>query len=347
MITSWEAYLNPQTGPDDCRDYRRRGESSFQSQRACIQRIFAARKPKVVACLGAGILNDIPYQSFVEANATVHLVDWVKGVTDFGLTQSIVQGGQSDSPQCVYCRLVGRDPHDFCRSYHQSAQSRGGVCDAFTVSPDVSNACSAFQKGRLPYIHQQDITSGYANAFGAGLADELHGIASWRQAFKRAIALANRVKTRRRKLAIADKSVDLAISSMVISQFEHEPYDYFSRQAATLLGAPLEQDEKHLRSPMEKLRSTLLDNQIQGHCDEIERILATGGRWLVAFEIFHCYAGQDRWYLVEQMHGALRALARRFYFDVDGNPDLLAGIKFEGDHSRSMVYHLLMMPKEQ
>jgi hypothetical protein len=347
MITPWETYLSPQAGPGVCRDYRRRGESSFQSQRACIQRIFAARKPRVIACLGAGLLNDIPYEDFVEADATVHLVDWVKGVTDFGLTQSIVRHNPSGAPLCVYCRLAGRDPHDFCRGYRPARRAGTGVCEAFAATPGAADACLAFRKGKLPYVHQQDVTGGYASAFGAGLAATLDGATSWRQCFKRAIALASRVKTHRRKLAIPDNGVDLVISSMVISQFEHEPYDYFSHQAAALLGAPAAQDEQHLHPLMEKLRSSLLDNQIRGHCDEIERILTPGGRCFMAFEMFHCDVGQDRWYLIEQMHGALPMLAQRFDFDMDGNPDLVAGTKFETDRGRSVVYHLLLAPKGQ
>ena len=212
-------------------------------------------------------------------------------------------------------------------------------------SPEEPEACLTFRKGQLPYIHREDVTGGYASAVGAGLAGALRGVTSWRQAFKRAIALANRVDGTRSRLTIRDGSVDLALSSMVISQFEHEPYDYFSRQATALLGPPSEQEEERLRRAMERLRSILLSRQIEGHCEEITRILAPGGRCFLAFEMFHCEEGSDLWYLVEQMHDALKELARHFDFDVDGTPDPIADTGFQTGDGRSVVYHLLLAPK--
>jgi hypothetical protein len=345
MMTSWEDYLDPRGRAGAYRDCQRRCRAAFESQHACIQRIFDARRPRVVACMGAGILNDIPYRSFIEAGVTVHLVDWLPGVIEFGIAHSIVQGVQAGSPRCVYCRLASDDPRNYCCGYQSTGRSRAEVCAAFAAHPDEPESCLAFRKGRLPYVHQQDVTGGYASAFGAGLAGELGGVGSWRQAFKRATSLASRAKGRRTPLAIPDRSVDLVLSSMVISQFEHEPYDYFSRQVAALVGPPSAQEERLLRPAMDRLRSILLENQIEGHCEEIERILAPGGRCFLAFEMFHRQQGDDVWHLVEEMQGALSGLAQRFDFDIDGCPALMADAMFETDGGRSMVCHLLLAPK--
>ena len=345
MITSWEDYLNPQLDAGTSRDRYRQFRSAFASQRAGIQRVFDARRPDVVACLGAGMLSDIPYQRFVEADATVHLVDWLPGVTERGIAHSIIRRVEAGTPQCAYCRLTGGDPQAYCSSYRQTQASRSEVCDAFEASPDDPDVCLAFRKNKLPYVHRQDVTGGYASAFGAAVADDLRGVTSWRQAFKRATALATRVVRRQSRLAIDDGTVDLVLSSMVMSQFEHEPYDYFSRQCAALIGPPTAPEEKRLRPAMQNLRSILLRNQIKGHCEEIDRILAPTGRCFLAVEMFVCEKGDDRWFLLNDMHGALAALAQRFDFDIDAVPDLIADSRFETRGSRSVVYQLLLVPK--
>ena len=132
---------------------------------------------------------------------------------------------------------------------------------------------------------------------------------------------------------------------MVVSQFEHEPYDYFSRQAAALLGPPRAPEEDRLRPAMEKLRQTLLSNQIEGHCREVKRIIIRDGRFFLAFELFHGEAGGNRLHLIEPMHDALRLLARHFDFDFAGNPDPLVDTGFETGDARSVVYHFLLAVK--
>ena len=346
MITSWEDYLSPRGRSDAYRACHRRCRAAFDHQRDCIQQIFDARRPKVVACLGAGVLNDIPYRRFVEAGATIHLVDWLPDATDFGIAQSIVSDGPEGAHQCVYCRLADGDPRDYCCAYRQTGPSCSGLCDAFEASADQPASCQAFRRGHLPHVHRQDVTGGYASAFGMGLAAELRGVGSWRQALRRATALAHRIKNRRSKLHIPDGSVDLVVSSMVISQFEHEPYEYFSRQAAAVLGPPTLQSERRLRRSADQLRAILVHNQVEQHCQEIERILAPGGRCFVAFEMFHRADGDAVWYLVDGMHRALDALAQRFHFDIDGCPGPLADAGFKTNGGRSVVYHLLLAPKQ-
>ena len=300
-----------------------------------------------MACLGAGTLNDIPYSSFVKAGAAIHLVDWLPGVMDFGIAHRIIEEPRAAGPQCLYCLVNNIDPRDYCCSFNRLEESGAPICSACEISPDEPKYCVAFKKGRFPYVYHEDATGGYASAFGTGLARALDGVTSWRQAFKRANLLAARVRQHRSRLSIPDDSVDLVISSMLISQFEHEPYTYFSRQAAALLGAPTAQEETRLRPTMERLRSTLLESQIERHLEEIERILAPDGRCFLAFELFHCESGENVWYLIEEMSGVLNALARRFNFDIDGCPGVIGDSEFRTNGNRSVVCHLLLAPKPQ
>ena len=64
---------------------------AFASQRSTSERIARELQPAVVACLGAGALNDIPFDYLIGSQATVHLVDWMQGSIDFGLTRSIIE----------------------------------------------------------------------------------------------------------------------------------------------------------------------------------------------------------------------------------------------------------------
>jgi len=345
MITAWDDYLKPQNAAAAYRECFLRCRSAFERQRECIRRILDARRPAVVACLGSGILHDIPYWRLVEQNATVHLVDWLPGIVEFGIAHSIIRTTPQGRPRCAYCQRATPNAPDYCLSYREPALAGRVVCEAFELSPHEPGTCLAFRKGRLPHTYRQDVTGGYASAFGAALAEEMRGVATWRQALKRAIAVAQRLRGHRTALDIPDHGVDLVISSMVLSQFEHEPYGYFSKQAAALLGLPSAREEARLRPAMEKLRSILLINQIEGHCAEIERILAPDGRCFLAFELFHRDAGDSRWYLVSEMHCALQQIARHFDFDFDSIPEPVVDARFEAASGRSAAYHFLLAPK--
>jgi hypothetical protein len=346
MITAWEDYLRPENAAAVYQECVRRCGRAFERQRVCIDHLLETQRPAVVACMGAGVLNDIPYWRLIDESVTVHLVDWLPGIVEFGIGQSIIRETPQGAYQCAYCRQTALKASDYCLSYREPIRAGHDVCAAFEASPQQADTCRAFRKGPLPHIHRQDVTGGYASAFGTALGDELEGVTTWRQALKRATAIAQRVKGSRTKLNIPDHSVNLVISSMVLSQFEHEPYGYFSRQAVAQLGLPTALEEASVRPSMEKLRALLLSNQIEGHCAEIERILALDGRCFFAFELFHREADTPHWYLVREMHDALARLAQHFAFDCDGIPEPVVDLRFEAASGRSAVYHFLLAPKQ-
>ena len=133
---------------------------------------------------------------------------------------------------------------------------------------------------------------------------------------------------------------------MVVSQFEHEPYGFFSQQALERLGRPSPREEDRVRPAMEKLRDTLLANQIEGHCAEILRLLAPGGRCFMAYEMFHREPGHDRWRMVTEMHLAQGRIARHFDFDFDGVPNPALDPSFENAHGKSVVQHYVLTPRQ-
>lgn len=238
------------------------------------------------------------------ADATIHLVDWLPGIVDAGIARSIIARDDDGAPDCVYCHLADERARTYCRHFRKPREPSAKVCENFVANPDDPPTCTAFERGDCPVCHREDVTEGYASAFAENVVDALRELRSWRQALAQANALAKRIRRHRTSLGIDAASVDLTTSSMVVSQFEHEPCEYFSRRVADMLGPPTQNEERRLGPAMETLRTTLLSNQIEGHCDEIARILAPGGRCLMSFELFHLNRETGRWFLVDEMYGA-------------------------------------------
>jgi hypothetical protein len=345
LVVSFSEYRTPARADELFGECHTRCGQTFAAQRAAIDAVVERLDPRVVACLGAGILNDIPYRSLVERSSMLHLVDWVSGAPDFGVAHSIIDRTDNGHARCIYCQLASTDPRSFCVNYRANAASTAETCDAFVPSPEPPLTCLAFRRGERPRIHHQDVTGGYATAFGDRIPGVLRDVTSWRQALRRALALAGKVKRQHTPLDIPEGSVDLVVSSMVLSQFEHEPYDYFARQTEAMLGTPSEDTERRLQPAVEALRTALLVNQIEGHCQEIERILAPDGRCFIAFEIFHRGTDEPHWRLLETMRDALGLLARHFVFDFADSPDPILDRDFLARRGQSVVYQSLMARK--
>ena len=102
-----------------CRD-------TFDQQRKNIRRVFAATSPSAVACLDAGLLNDIPYRTFLATGAMVYLADWLPGSVDVGVMLSIIETDADGRPNCMYCNpripSVQRD----CRHFQHPTGNADG-----------------------------------------------------------------------------------------------------------------------------------------------------------------------------------------------------------------------------
>jgi hypothetical protein len=90
-----------------------------------------------------------------------------------------------------------------------------------------------------------------------------------------------------------------------------------AHQCRARLGPPSAREKRRLAGPLETLRSELVARQIEGHLDEVQRIMARDGRFFAAFELFHRRGAGDGWFLVRPMHAALELLEQRFDFDFD------------------------------
>ena len=183
----------------------------------------------------------------------------------------------------------------------------------------------------------EDVTGGYASEFAQRVPQTLRDVRTWKQAFTEINDLAHRVKNHFSPLSIDDNSVDLVTSSMVVSQLDQEPYDYFAFRAADELGRPKQREETRLLPTMQALQSILLANQVERHCQEIKRILAPDGVCYMSFEMFHFNAEAKQWFVVESMSKALAIIGRwfNFNFDIIGPTETL--MPFHRGESPSLV----------
>lgn len=347
MPTAWDEYLQP---PEAARDFARchldcRG--AFEAQRRIIQRIFVATAPKTIVCMGAGLLNDIPFRSFVRSGATLHLVDWVPGIIDNGIARSAIDTRPGGLPDCVFCGLDGGRAREYCKGFKNSGKDGAHICDSFEPLAGNKELCAAYERGNEPSTYHDDATGDATGAFARAIPSALDAAKSWREAFSRALTLARKIKRHHLSLGIPDDAADLVISSMLISQFSFEPYEFFSKCATDRLGPPHDKEERRLHGRMEELRSILLTNAVEHHAREVARMLGPEGRWFVSFELFHRRPDGQGWFLVEDMHKALAMLARRFDFDFDPFSDNDFSFTYGRDERKSVVVCFLARAKAE
>ncbi|MCH7989333.1 MAG: hypothetical protein IID46_09330 [Planctomycetes bacterium] len=344
MSVTWEEYLAVPGAASRFAECSQRCRNFFEQHRENIRRLVEAASPGVVACLGAGVLNDIPYRTLVKSGATIHLVDWLAGSSDVGVALSIIEMDEGQQPRCIYCDLSDDCSATFCRNYRRSIDSANTVCDRFVMSRCEPLRCEAFVKGESPSIHYEDVAGGYASEFGHRLLRELRDARTWERAFSKATKLAGRIRSSER-LSIGDSSVDLVTSSMLVSQFAHEPYGYFSYRTAERLGPPTPEQEERLLPAMEKLRSALFIHQVQRHLDEVQRILAPGGICYLSCEMFSTVPHSHQWFMVEGVPTVMEAVGNRFHFNFDIIPENESITQFQTGNERSLTWCVVMESK--
>ena len=79
MSVTWNEYLSVPDTDTQYTECFQRCRNSFKLHRENIRSLVERTFPGVVACLGAGVLNDIPYDTLVKSCTTIHLVDWLAG----------------------------------------------------------------------------------------------------------------------------------------------------------------------------------------------------------------------------------------------------------------------------
>lgn len=293
------------------REWRRRCVPAFADQRRMLSKLFKETEPETIACMGAGTLSDIPFHDLVKTCETIYLVDWVPELTATALSSVIIDKA-SQIPRCAYCQVDRETAADYCTAV---LGKREGVCEAFRATS--TGDCCAFQRGTNPIIQEEDVTGGFVDAFAHRLVEALHRSDGWQCAVKLATKSAQCSREAGSGTSIPDRSVDLVTSSMLISQFVNEPWDFFVHLARKRFGRPDPRFEQRHRAELDRLRDMLAGIQVRRHIDEILRILKPGGRCFISFELFTRESGSQGWRLLEPMNAALRELGNHFEFDFD------------------------------
>ena len=117
MSVGWDDYLRVTLASyHECRG---RCLDCFREERRVLEHFLELTRPQAVACLGAGVLNDIPYEELLLCGAKIHLADWLPDSLDSGIEQCIIAKSQTGTPRCIYCDPRVRNPLVWCANFRQ------------------------------------------------------------------------------------------------------------------------------------------------------------------------------------------------------------------------------------
>ena len=318
---TWNEYLQTDFDTGTVAQSRKLYREAFRSLRGQIGDLVQRLRPHRVACLGSGFLNDLPLEVLIGDDRTVHLIDWLPDVSLAGLRGTVVRG-TAENPECLACQLA--KPEQYCERYGTITDASQQVCSEYTPMCGPLLGCDNYVHGGRPQLIAHDVTGGRATLFAQQLTESMR---SWRnpeQAFKLA-AQSCRSDAPPEHLPIEKGSIDFVTSSMLVSQFEHEPYNYFAKLLEEKFGRRRILDqEQQLRPAMLRLRNKLFAWQLEGHARELYRLVnRQHGRVYFSVELFRDLpanqtAGQDsndQFYLVEGIPTVLQVMGQYFHFD--------------------------------
>ncbi len=309
-----------------------------------IRRILVELRPQRIACLGSGYLNDIPLNDLVLTGGEVYLVDWISGISEEGFRGSLIQGANEEF-SCFLCD-ERCDPGRYCSAFQHTAGPLAPVCDNFRLQEKPIPHCASYRHGVEPRFINADVTLGRASWFARRAKRVVHSSKSLEQSFKRAIRECARCSSVDEEIPIQSNSMDLVTSSMVISQFDYEPYAYFSNLLAERFSTKtLLSKEKRLRPLMESLRAELFSLQVQAHAKEMHRIVnKERGKVYFSVELFRTLPQKQEYFLVHEMTRAIKILADYFHFDFQTIPPERALRKSKSGEGYSLVQCFLLTP---
>lgn len=294
-------------------------EKAFADHKDNISKMITALRPNTIAILGAGYLNDIPLDDLIEMNRKVYLVDWIDNVTRTGISKAIIRkdGGYHS---CLLCRKgTGKE---YCKNFTGEFRAEY-VCTGFCPTEEPFLACNSYEPAPETGIIKADITGGVSHSFAVKIEKSIGYCKTAKEAFLRAISIVGEFKYQ--PIPIDDNSIELVTSSMVLSQFDVEPYTYFSILLEEHFGREyLRKHEEKLTPLMENLRTKLFTLQVESHVKEMHRIVKKDkkSRVYVSAELFRSYLDENQFFLVQDMPKALEIIGKYFLYEFG---DLLEG----------------------
>lgn len=320
-------------------------EQAFADHKQNIAELINTLAPASVAILGAGYLNDIPLPELLQEGTRLHLVDWLEQAPIIGVSRLLLKKSEDEKYNCLFCKMSTGS--DYCGNF-SGKFIEDGVCTAFEPMDHPFNTCKNYEPAVEPRFIKADISGGVARSFAAKIEKNISLCKTAKEAFVKALACTE--KYNYSPIPIPDNTMDLVTSSMVLSQFDYEPYSYFAMLLEQRFGrTELERHQSKLLPLMEKLRSRLFASQVDAHVREIHRIARKDGkaRVYVSAELFRSYPDNNNYFLVQDMTVALEALNRYFYFrfDESSDCDALRKSKLGQGISINQCYHLVPNPE--
>ncbi len=315
-LLDWDTYLTPK---ENVQDHRRRTSAAFVNQRSRISQVYKQFSPESVACLGSGYLNDIPVEEIVQGGSRLLLVDWMKNVSRVSFNSDVVTP-RRNRYHCLVCD-AGCEPQNYCPNFSalpdKPHPKKKGFCSNFKLAKENQPLCENFEPGSSLEFLNADVTEGRADNFAHRVLDVIVKAKNPKAAFKQALKEARSSYRFSKALTVEDDSMDLVTSSMIVSQFDFEPYEFMAKNLVAKFGIDaVARREDELIPLMEELRNNLFFSLLRGHCREINRILQSEGRAYFSLEAFHRKTHDSQWFEViifpKVMESASRVFLVRF-----------------------------------
>ena len=340
----WASYLQADVCQQACSTSRGQCHDALSRQRELIARITKILEPESIACLGSGYLNDIPINVLFEYGKDVALVDWIDGVSQQGVAGSIISKNNG-SYNCLFCdKCIGSL---YCSNFTNEVLDEG-VCSAFVPVEGDTVTCQNYEPGLQPNYIASDVTAGYSSSFAELVENKITKCKTPKEAFVKAIKSCDQVAGKQKTIPLTDNSVDFLTSSMVVSQFDVEPYNFFSLMLERAYGRDrILSLEKTLRPFMEKLRTKLFVDQVKRHVEEMFRLVKKDGKGRIYFsvELFRLNTDGKLYFLVQDMQKTLEIIGHYFLFDFDTLPESDVLHRCDIDDGVSIVQNYMLSPR--
>jgi hypothetical protein len=311
----WDSYLSIDSDKEIGMEAWCLCEAAFASHKENISKLIKSLNPSSIAVLGSGYLNDIPLYDLIEENRKVYLVDWIDNISKVGVSKNIICRPDDNRIECLLCsESTGKR---YCKNYTGEVL-RDRVCTGYESVKEPFDTCKNYDPATDPYFIKADITGGVARSFSEKIEEMIGTCNTVKQAFIKAGAIAERLKYR--SMEMESDSIELVTSSMILSQFDVEPYTFFASLLENKFGrAEILKHESKLLPLMEKLRTRLFISQVESHIKEMYRILIKDGRSraYLSAELFRSFSDGKRFFLVQDMSKALEIIGKYFFYEFD------------------------------
>jgi hypothetical protein len=344
-FVNWDNYLSPK---GDFRNCRKQCFHTFSIQREKIRKLYKTLSPQNIVCLGAGFLNDIPIEEFIKAGSKIYLVDWVNNLTFNAINTDLIRESEG-SLECMVCEAKDNSK-EYCANFDKNNVIRkmkySEVCTNFVHSNVNPIICDSFALGRNLNIIEEDVTLGRASALAEWAYEEIPRIKTLKSFFKKIFREIQRLNKVTKPLSIKENSIDFVTTSMVVSQFEHEPYGYISNLLSNKFGREyIYQREENLKHYIYDMFDALMKTLMDGHFKEIHRILHRDGRAYFSMEEFHRQNLNENMFWVKNYSYALEAINKYFWFDFDTVRPLIIPERVSLNYGESIVPSYVLRPK--